>query len=586
MNLTFCNTTAEDMNISEIPIAGPFTFHDLALMISATTALLAMFTSFYLIWMHALNYTKPEEQKYIIRILLMVPIYAASSFLQLRYYHSAVYYSVISDCYEAFAISSFFGLLCQYTAPDLHQQKQFFRQLQPIKPWVWPITWFKKCCGGERGPWRTPKSGLTWFNIIWIGIYHYCFVRVAMTITAVLTQKFDRYCESSNSPYFAHIWCTAIDSVAVTIAMYCVIQFYFQLKNELSAHRPFLKVVAIKGVIFLSFWQSSAISVATSEFNIISASAKLSYPDISVGLPSLLLCIEMLLFAILHIWAYPWQPYRPDAPAIFYPLPTKDSTMPLQENVHILPSGGALGGKALWDALNLWDVIKAFVRGMRWLLVGAKKRHEDISYRKDADINMDGKDAAHPLNPYGSQTGGRSTDHLPIATQFRRSTFGMNQHTGGREPISPVPEEHEEEGAGLIAHAQDNPSSREPSPFDPYDRYLEDQPYESDLGYRGAAGQFRQEPQPYASQTMAYQDQPEHQHVPAVGNALSTDDYYQASSPTREDRSSTHLAANPSGYRAPSSIYEQTASQGPDTTQQAVGAALWGANPHQHRDGL
>lgn len=27
-----------------------------------------------------------------------------------------------------------------------------------------------------------------------------------MTITAVVTQYFDRYCESSNSPVFAHIW--------------------------------------------------------------------------------------------------------------------------------------------------------------------------------------------------------------------------------------------------------------------------------------------------------------------------------------------------------------------------------------------
>lgn len=49
--------------VSEIPMAGPFTFHELALIVSAATALLAMFTSFYLIWMHALNYTKPEEQK-------------------------------------------------------------------------------------------------------------------------------------------------------------------------------------------------------------------------------------------------------------------------------------------------------------------------------------------------------------------------------------------------------------------------------------------------------------------------------------------------------------------------------------------
>lgn len=136
----------------------------------------------------------------------MVPVYATSAFLCIYYYWHAVYFQVISDCYEAFAIASFFALLCHYVAPDLHEQKEFFRHMRPIKAWVWPVNWFAKACGGSRGPWRTPQSGLTWFNIIWIGIYHYCFIRVAMTITAVVTQYFEKYCESSNSPVFAHIW--------------------------------------------------------------------------------------------------------------------------------------------------------------------------------------------------------------------------------------------------------------------------------------------------------------------------------------------------------------------------------------------
>jgi hypothetical protein len=142
----------------------------------------------------------------IIRILFMVPVYATSSFLQLKFYWHAVYFQVMSDCYEAFAIASFFALMCHYMAPDLHEQKEYFRYMQPIKKWVWPLNWFAFCCGRERGPWRTPKSGLTWFNIIWIGIYHYIFIRVAMTITAVVTQYFEKYCESSNSPVFGHIW--------------------------------------------------------------------------------------------------------------------------------------------------------------------------------------------------------------------------------------------------------------------------------------------------------------------------------------------------------------------------------------------
>jgi hypothetical protein len=136
----------------------------------------------------------------------MVPVYATSAFLSLWFHKHAVYYQVISEAYEAFAIASFFALVCHLIAPNLHEQKQFFRQLHPISPWILPVNWFAKCCGGERGIWRTPKSGLTWFNIVWVGVYQYCFMRVAMTIVAVVTQYYDRYCESSNSPVFAHIW--------------------------------------------------------------------------------------------------------------------------------------------------------------------------------------------------------------------------------------------------------------------------------------------------------------------------------------------------------------------------------------------
>ena len=47
-----------------------------------------------------------------------------------------------------------------------------------------------------------------------------------------------------------------IEGGCVSVAMYCLIQFYIQLRRDLSVHSPFLKVVAIKLVIFLSFWQT------------------------------------------------------------------------------------------------------------------------------------------------------------------------------------------------------------------------------------------------------------------------------------------------------------------------------------------
>lgn len=434
-----CNSTLDDLQIgsSEVPVAGSLTFHQLGLVIAAACALIAILLSLYLMWMHALHYTRPYEQRHIIRILFMVPVYATASFLSFWFYWHAIYFQVISDCYEAFAIASFFALLCHYIAPNLHEQKQYFRSIEP-KGWVLPISWFKKCCGGQRGPWRTPRSGLTWFNIIWTGIYQYCFIRVAMTITAVVTQYFEKYCESSNSPLFAHIWILVIEGSAVSVAMYCVIQFYIQLRLDLKPYSPFLKVLAIKLVIFLSFWQSFLISILTSSaLNVVTPNAKFAYPDLKVGVPSLLLCIEMAIFAVLHLFAFPWKPYASGSQVPDYPMsPTsgpKEIVGPKQ--------GGLLGWRAIADAMNPWDLVKGFARGMRWLFIGIKRRENDVSYKVSGGNSMNDLD----LQPTTSANQGyKRTESLPIAEEFRRSKFGM-------------PGFNNDEGAGLIAHAQPNP---------------------------------------------------------------------------------------------------------------------------------
>lgn len=186
----------------------------------------------------------------------MIPIYAVVSFLSYLFYRYAIYWEVIRDCYEAFAIASFFTLLCHYLEPTLHDQKNFFRQLTP-RNWVWPVPWLQKCTGGQgRGLLRVPRSGLTWFNIIWVGVFQYCAIRVLFTFVALVTEFFGRYCASSLNPGFAHIWVMFLEGSAVSIAMFCLIQFYIQLKSDLARHSPFMKVLCIKLVIFFSFWQS------------------------------------------------------------------------------------------------------------------------------------------------------------------------------------------------------------------------------------------------------------------------------------------------------------------------------------------
>lgn len=167
--MAICNSTLEDAYINETPLWKGVTFHHFGLLLAAIFGLISVVISLFLIWRHATHYLVPGEQKHIIRILFMVPVYSVVSFLSYLYYRHAVYFDVLRDCYEAFAISSFFALLCHYVAPTLHDQKEYFRGVVPVN-WFWGVFGLQKCTGGkDNGILRRPRSGLTWFNVIWVG---------------------------------------------------------------------------------------------------------------------------------------------------------------------------------------------------------------------------------------------------------------------------------------------------------------------------------------------------------------------------------------------------------------------------------
>ncbi|KAI9788539.1 MAG: hypothetical protein M1833_002912 [Piccolia ochrophora] len=439
-----CNTTLEDSHIHEDPILHNLTFHQIGLIITALFGLIAVGLSSWLVFMHATHYSRPFEQKHIMRVLFMVPIYSIVSFLSFMFYRNFIYYQVLMECYEAFAIASFFTLLCHYIGPNLHEQKEYFRSIHP-QPWVWPLDWMKRCCGGERGIWRTPRSGLTWFNIIWLGVFQYCFIRVFMTIVSVSSQTAGRYCEASLHPAFAHVWVMVFVASSVTVAMYCLIQFYVQLKDELAAHRPLFKVVCIKLVIFFSFWQSITISFLTST-GMISPGARINYADYKVGIPNMLLVIEMAVFSLLHIYAFPWSEYRVSKASEFYS--GRDEYQ-----------GGRFGSRALRDAYNPWDMVKAVGRAAHWLFVGIRRRELDESYRRDgghqAPNDVDTRYTNLPLNA----TAVKSPTTYPYAASplsaSSHSRYAKNKTT--TTAAAAAADDDDDDNATLLPHSTSPP---------------------------------------------------------------------------------------------------------------------------------
>jgi hypothetical protein len=230
------------------------------------------------------------------------------------------------------------------------------------------------------------------------------------------------------------------EGASVTIAMYCLIQFYLQLKTDLSPHRPFLKILCIKLVIFFSFWQTLIISFLTSSSGPLKPSNKIAYPDLKVGIPSMLLCVEMAIFATMHIFAFPWTPY--DISRYKDPInaPTSGFSGPIPTTYANGPS------RALASAFNPWDIIKACSRGFRWLFVGVRHRHDDISYKNSTKLGSLDSNTPYPTGPTFAGNGEAATEAV---------IPGMKK--GGSTAYKPL----DEDRAGLLSHAQANPYDRQ-----------------------------------------------------------------------------------------------------------------------------
>jgi Organic solute transporter Ostalpha len=167
----------------------------------------------------------------------------------------------------------------------------------------------------------------------------------------------------------------------------------------------------------------------------IKVSDKLANQDIQIGLPNLLLCIEMAIFAVLHFFAFPWKPYL---------LKNQQaSDDPQYINGQVAYQGGPLGVKAFIESFNPWDLVKATGRGFRWLFVGYRKRTTDPSYMNQDDGAFSLKPSDDDAQPLGSNVAA-----YPGPAGLNTAYHPANQYdTSG------------EEDQNLLSHAQDNPQS-------------------------------------------------------------------------------------------------------------------------------
>jgi hypothetical protein len=132
---------------AELKLEGSSKVGSLAFYIAILSVIVASSVTFYSIFLHLMNYRRPDLQRSELRIILMVPIYGIANiirFLLLTFSLSSRYWSyyidTVRDIYEAFVIYSFFTMLINYLDGERSILAHFEGRLPTHH--IWPLRYF------------------------------------------------------------------------------------------------------------------------------------------------------------------------------------------------------------------------------------------------------------------------------------------------------------------------------------------------------------------------------------------------------------------------------------------------------------
>ncbi|OHW93123.1 DUF300 domain-containing protein [Colletotrichum incanum] len=298
---------------------------------------------FTLMFLHATHLRKSNEQIKILRISLIIPFWSIISFLSICFPSAEVYLHPWLEFVQSICLGTFFLLLCEFVSPSAQHRDVFFAALT-VKN--------KKAVNGE-------ENGLEWFRKMWFAVFQYPVVTLLVAILTAITQAAGVYCEFASKAHFAKIWLSIISNVSLTIAIMTVLRFFMQLKSELAHHQPIAKFLSFKLVVSLTFIENIIFWILR-DTGALNPTLTLTDADLRIGVPSMLICIEMLPLAAFFHYAYTYRPYV---------IGSGRARRPLAGDLEAYEPQTYSGGPAgLWALVEMWnpmEIVEAIVFGLQ-----------------------------------------------------------------------------------------------------------------------------------------------------------------------------------------------------------------------------
>uniref|UniRef100_A0A915HP18 Transmembrane protein 184A n=1 Tax=Romanomermis culicivorax TaxID=13658 RepID=A0A915HP18_ROMCU len=256
------------------------------------------------IYQHLRWYTCPAEQRWIVRILFIVPIYSFDSWLSLLFFTNDVYiyFNSIRDIYEAFVIYSFLSLCYEYLGGESTIMAKI--RGKPIRFLSYSRHSYVTCtcCLARK------QYTIEFLRFCKKATLQFCLVKPLMALLTLVLMPMGYYNDGDWSPAKGYLYITLIYNTSISLALYALFLFYNATKKLLAPYNPVIKFTTVKSVIFLSFWQGVLLAIFGG-IEIIkpvysNGILVISTGTVAAGYQNLLICVEMLIAAIVLRYAF------------------------------------------------------------------------------------------------------------------------------------------------------------------------------------------------------------------------------------------------------------------------------------------
>ncbi|KAJ4980301.1 hypothetical protein NE237_031138 [Protea cynaroides] len=273
----------------------------LTLLGAGACAMLTMHFTVKLLSQHLFYWKKPKEQKAIIIIILMAPIYAIDSFVGLLDVQGSkaffMFLDSIKECYEALVIAKFLDLMYSYLnisiskniVPDGIKGREIHHSF--------PMTLFQQ---------RAVRLDHHTLKLLKYWTWQFVVIRPVCSVLMITLQLLGFY------PSWIRWTFTIVLNISVSLALYSLVLFYHVFAKELQPHKPLSKFLCIKGIVFFCFWQGIVLEILASMGIIRSHHFWLDVEQIEEALQNVLVCLEMVVFSVLQQYAFHFAPYSGD----------------------------------------------------------------------------------------------------------------------------------------------------------------------------------------------------------------------------------------------------------------------------------